>query len=212
VLRHRAPSLQLAEGQGSRVELLQHVSLPLSLATLLDAVVAEDEKEREDLALLRQYGATLGAPFSRQQPGAHFTGSALVTDGARVALVLHRKLGRWLQPGGHAEPEDGGDLIRTALREAREETGLAVGLHPRAPRPLDVDVHTIPARPEAAAHLHLDVRFLVLAAPAEALVRDAAEASDLRWFGLEEALETTHDASLGRLLRKARAYLHGRRP
>jgi 8-oxo-dGTP pyrophosphatase MutT (NUDIX family) len=185
------------------------MSLPPSVEVLLDAVVAEDEKEREDLALLRHYGATLGAPFSREQSGAHFTGSALVTDGARVALVFHRKLGRWLQPGGHAEPEDGGDLTRTALREAREETGLAVWLHPLAPRPLDVDVHTIPARPEAAEHLHLDVRFLVLAAPSGALVRDAAEASDLRWFALEEALETAGDASLRRLLRKARAYLPG---
>lgn len=183
------------------------MSLPLPLANLLDAVVAGDAKEGEDLALLRQYGATLSAPFSRQQSGAHFTGSALVTDGERVALVFHRKLGRWLQPGGHAEAEDGGDLTQTALREAREETGLAVSLHPVAPRPLDVDVHTIPARPEAAAHLHLDVRFLVQAAPSGALVREVAEASDLRWFTLEEALVTADDASLRRLLRKASAYL-----
>jgi 8-oxo-dGTP pyrophosphatase MutT (NUDIX family) len=174
---------------------------------MLDAVVPADDKERADLALLRAYGARLAEPFSHRQPVAHFTGSALVTDGARVALVLHRKLSRWLQPGGHAEPEDAGDLCRTALREAREETGLAVWLHPSAPRPLDVDVHTIPARPSAPAHLHLDVRFLVVAESSAALVLDASEVTDVRWFTLEQALEQADDASLQRLLRKASLHL-----
>src|SRR5450631_4506903 len=106
---------------------------PRLLVQLLDAVVPADDKERRDLELLRGYGDSLADPFSREQPVAHFTGSALVTDGARVVLVFHRKLSRWLQPGGHAEPEDAGDLTRTALREAREETGLAGWLHPLAP-------------------------------------------------------------------------------
>ncbi len=183
------------------------MSLSASLAKLLDAVVPGDDKERGDLALLRAYGASLPEPLSREQPVAHFTGSALVTDGTRVALVFHRKLSRWLQPGGHAEPGDAGDLSRTALREAREETGLPVKLHPRAPRPLDVDVHTIPARGEAPAHLHLDVRFLVVADPSAPLVMDVTEVADLRWFSLAKALEQADDASLHRLLRKAGPYL-----
>jgi 8-oxo-dGTP pyrophosphatase MutT (NUDIX family) len=183
------------------------MALPSPLGSLLDAVLPEDDKEQADLALLRAYGASLAEPFSRRQPVAHFTGSALVTDGTRVALVFHRKLARWLQPGGHAESEDGGDLSRTALREAREETGLPVRLHPSARRPLDVDVHAIPARPDAPAHLHLDVRFLAVAEASAALVKDAAEIADVRWFTLEEALEEADDASLRRLLHKAAAYL-----
>jgi 8-oxo-dGTP pyrophosphatase MutT (NUDIX family) len=169
--------------------------------------VPGDEKERADLALLRGYGASLPEPFSRQQPIAHFTGSALVTDGARVALVFHRKLARWLQPGGHAEPQDTGDLSRTALREACEETGLPVRLHPSAPRPLDVDVHTIPARADGPAHLHLDVRFLVVAEPSAALAMDASEIAEVRWFTLEQALKQADDASLRRLLHKAARHL-----
>jgi 8-oxo-dGTP pyrophosphatase MutT (NUDIX family) len=196
----------LANSRASRVH-GKAMPAPRSLVELLDAVVPADDKERRDLALLRAYSLSLPEPFSREQPVAHFTGSALVTDGARVALVFHRKLSRWLQPGGHAEPEDAGDLTRTALREAHEETGLPVRLHASAPQPLDVDVHTIPARPDASAHLHLDVRFLVVAESSAALVMDAAEIADVRWFAMDQALEQADDASLRRLLLKAGGYL-----
>ena len=98
-------------------------------------------------------------------------------------------------------------IERDALREAREETGLPVWLHPSAPRPLDVDVHSIPARADAPAHLHLDVRFLVVAEPSAILAMDAAEVADVRWFALEQALKQASDASLRRLLLKASPYL-----
>ena len=95
------------------------------------------------------------------------TALVVTPNGSKVCLVLHAKLGRWLQPGGHAEAADGGVMERTALREAREETGCEVVLHPTAPRPFDVDVHVIPARKDTPAHQHLDVREGVLAAQLE---------------------------------------------
>src|SRR5438132_8205968 len=110
---------------------------------------------------MRDYARMLERPFSRSQAVAHFTGSAVVTDpgGERVCLVHHAKLNRWLQPGGHADDSDAGSLEATALREAGEETGLSVVLHPTAPRPLDLDVHRIPERKGEPAHHHLDVRY-----------------------------------------------------
>ncbi len=68
----------------------------------------------------------LPAPFPRHHPRAHFTASALVVDPsrARTALVHHRKLGIWVQPGGHLDADDA-SYEAAALREVREETGLA---------------------------------------------------------------------------------------
>jgi len=131
----------------------------------------------------------------------------VVSDGTRVALVRHRKLGRWLQPGGHAEPADGGDLLATALREAAEETGCPVVPHPTAPRPLDVDVHPIPSRGTEPAHLHLDVRFLVMTDRPQALRADLEESESVRWFDFDEALHQASTAEMKRLLSKARAVL-----
>lgn len=177
------------------------------LEALLAAVVPADDKERADLALMRAQRMLLPEPLSRSQPAAHFTGSAVVSDGTRVALVRHRKLGRWLQPGGHVELSDGEDLLATALREAKEETGCAVVPHPTARRPLDVDVHPIPSRGTEPAHLHLDVRFLALTDDPGALRMDPEESHAVRWFEFDEALHRAGTPEMKRLLSKARAVL-----
>jgi 8-oxo-dGTP pyrophosphatase MutT (NUDIX family) len=180
-----------------------------ALRALLAAHQPADERERLDLELMRERARTLDDPLSRDQPGAHFTGSALVVDGSgtRLCLVHHRKIGLWLQPGGHHEPADGGDLLATAVREASEETGLVVRPHERGTQPLDVDVHVFPARDGGEEHLHLDVRFLLVAHDAALLAHDPAEALGSRWVPFDEALELAPDHPLRRAIRKAQALL-----
>lgn len=184
---------------------------PRALQDLLSRHAPLDAKEAEDLGLMRAKAAQLAQPFSRAQEEAHFTGSAVVVtpDGGRVCLVHHGKLHRWLQPGGHAEAGDGGDMAATALREAREETGCRVGLHPTAPRPLDVDAHRIPARKGEPEHVHLDVRFLVVAEDPEALAHDPSESHGAQWLTWEEALARADEPALVRLLTRAREAARG---
>lgn len=168
-----------------------------------------DDREAADLRRMLEFVHRHPNPFDRRIPVGHLTGSAVVvTDsGERVLLLHHRKLGRWLQPGGHADPgEISGEAV--ALREAREETGIAeLALHPTAPRPLDVDIHQIPANAGEAAHEHLDLRYLVLAPDESRAVRSAEEASDLRWFRWEELEVLELDRGLRRALAKVRAIL-----
>jgi len=179
----------------------------MTLIELLSTHSPVDDKERADLATMRDFATSLTEPFSRTQWPAHFTGSAVVVapDGARVCLVLHAKLNRWLQPGGHADAADAGSMEATALREAREETGLEISLHPRAPRPLDVDVHVIPARKTEPEHRHLDVRYLAVAEHPDALKHDPTESHGAQWLSWDDALARADEAPLRRLLEKARA-------
>jgi 8-oxo-dGTP pyrophosphatase MutT (NUDIX family) len=148
-------------------------------------------------------------PFDRAILEGHLTGSAITVsaDGSHVLLLHHRKLDRWLQPGGHGDPgETTGEEV--ALREALEESGIrGLALHPDAPRPLDVDVHDIPARGREPAHEHLDLRYLVTA-PGDATVRpDLAEMHEIRWVPWDEVETLSPDHGLRRALDKARSIL-----
>jgi 8-oxo-dGTP pyrophosphatase MutT (NUDIX family) len=119
------------------------------------------------------------------EPG-HVTGSAFVvclTTG-KVLLHHHRRLGRWLQMGGHDDGES--DPQATALREAREESGLE-DLVLLSPSILDLDVHAIPAAKGEPPHLHHDVRYAAGTRTPAAIRRDEKESLDLAWFDLEEA-------------------------
>ena len=132
-------------------------------------------------------------------PG-HFTGSAWLVsaDSERALLLHHRKLDRWLQPGGHADGE--GDLASVALREAEEETGLA-GLRVEG-GVFDLDRHLIPARGAEPEHFHYDVRFVVRAGADEAFtVSDESHA--LRWVPMREIAADAHvDESVRRMATK----------
>lgn len=129
----------------------------------------------------------------------HLTASALVVDPARGAALLthHRKLGRWLQLGGHCDGD--AHLARAALREAIEESGIR-GLRVD-PEPLDVDVHAIPARGDEPEHWHLDTRFLVLAPP-RSIECASEESLALRWIRPDELDALPTDESVRRLFRR----------
>ncbi|MCX5194512.1 NUDIX hydrolase [Streptomyces sp. NBC_00249] len=132
----------------------------------------------------------------------HITGSALVVDpeGGRVLLTLHKKLGMWLQMGGHCEPGDA-TLADTALREAVEESGIASGLTLLPGGPVRLDRHPIPA----PCNWHLDVQYAALA-PAGAVAEISEESLDLRWFPYEEVAAVA-DTSVVRLVEATRARL-----
>lgn len=170
----------------------------MTLRELLQAFVAADAREEADRCAMLRLEQELADPLSRYEPSAHFTASAFVVDetGARTCLVEHAKLGRLLQPGGHVEPDDG-SLEEAALREAREETALELHLHPTAPRPFDLDIHAIPARPGEPAHFHLDVRYL--------LVGRGEPCARAAWHPIGAA----HEGSVARLAAKAQVLAGG---
>jgi 8-oxo-dGTP pyrophosphatase MutT (NUDIX family) len=138
--------------------------------------------------------------FERSLAVGHFTGSAWLVsaDGARVLLTHHRKLGMWLQPGGHADGDD--DLVSVALREAEEESGMR-GLTVE-PAIFDLDRHRIPARGSDPEHWHYDVRYIVRAGEDERFtVSDESHA--LAWRDIAEvARDESADASVRRMATK----------
>jgi 8-oxo-dGTP pyrophosphatase MutT (NUDIX family) len=184
---------------------------PLAAVLLhdLDSHTASDSQEQASLSRIRDFVRRSPDALSRANPEGHITASAVVTHPKDPAflLVWHRKLGRWLQPGGHMEDSDR-SVFAAALREAREETGLEHFASPLGERILDVDVHPIPAHGPDPPHFHFDSRYVLIATSAET----AAQGGEIRWFTLPEAVAAGIDDSLARALRKAASSLSVLRP
>ena len=136
--------------------------------------------------------------FHRSCRTGHITGSAWIVDttGDRVLLAHHRKLGLWLQPGGHCDGDS--NTLAVALREAREESGLEVRTLDESI--FDLDVHPIPARGREPAHHHFDVRFLVRAEHDR--FRVSPESNALAWVSAAEVAALTDRESVLRMARK----------
>jgi ADP-ribose pyrophosphatase YjhB (NUDIX family) len=181
-------------------------SRTLHLRKLLAAALPTTPAEQAFLDRMRELLDAGSTAFDRTsyEPG-HFTASAFVVDGRHENLLLihHKKLRRWLQPGGHVETIDP-DLEHAARREVREETGLS-DLHPLVDGAFDLDVHEIPPFGAARAHSHFDVRFL-FRAHGERLA-PSAEVTSARWMPLAKLRELTDDDSVLRAVGKLELHL-----
>lgn len=156
-----------------------------------------DHEERAAIALLRELVTRPEDPFARTTLPTHITASAVVLDAASrtILLHLHRRLDRWLQPGGHIERNE--SPADAAVRETVEETGIAVTHPPTGPRVIHLDEHEGPD-----GHIHLDLRYLLQAdreaSPLTSGERSGdAQGSVLRWVDLADVASES-DRSLGR--------------
>lgn len=149
-----------------------------------------DAVEAAHLVRVRAALVDLADPFSEEDGPLHVTGSAIVLPRVgpddRTVLHLHKRLRRWLQPGGHVDP--GETAQDGALREAREETGLDVDHPADGPRLVHVHVHD-----GGRGHTHLDTRWLLLADPCQPFAPAAGESDRVAWVGVDELAEVSDE-------------------
>jgi 8-oxo-dGTP pyrophosphatase MutT (NUDIX family) len=154
----------------------------------------EVESARRFLAELDR----LAAPCDEDADPTHVTASGIVVGPRGTVLHRHKRLGIWMQPGGHIDPGETPDVA--ARREAQEELGIAIAHPAGGPRLLQVDVHDA-----ARGHFHLDLRYLLLGEDADPKP-PPGESPDARWCGWDEAFGlVAGDAALSDGLRWARA-------
>lgn len=153
-----------------------------------------DTREASSIGRMLAQLDRLPAPFDQDADPVHVTASAIVTGPRGTVLHRHKRMKRWLQPGGHIEP--GEEPADAALREAEEETGLMLSHPADGPHFVHVDVHY-----GGRGHTHLDLRY-VLKGDGDPKP-DEGESTDVRWFAWEEAIALA-DAGLVGALRALR--------
>jgi 8-oxo-dGTP pyrophosphatase MutT (NUDIX family)/N-acetylglutamate synthase-like GNAT family acetyltransferase len=139
-----------------------------------------DEQERVSQAAFIEQLDLLDRPFAEDGGPIHVTSSAVVVGVRGVILHKHKRLGIWIQPGGHID--DGERPEDAALREVWEETGLTTTHFSGSPTIVHVDVHPAPK-----GHTHLDLRYLLRGPDADPEPPEG-ESPDVAWFSFENAL------------------------
>jgi 8-oxo-dGTP pyrophosphatase MutT (NUDIX family) len=144
---------------------------------------------QREAAAKERFLAELGElddPYNEHADPTHVTASAIVVGTRGTVLHLHKRLGRWMQPGGHIDT--GETPPEAARREASEELGLEVR-HPVAgPRLIHIDVHEA-----ALGHTHLDLRYLLIASTDDPHPLPG-ESPEARWYDWDEAVAIADEA------------------
>ncbi len=156
------------------------MSLTSDLVAQVRALTPVDQREEVSIAATLERLSRPGDPYDEFGDEHHVTASAFVLSSRGVILHRHKRLGIWVQPGGHVDR--GEDPPGAALRETLEETGLAVE-HTRPVTLLHVDVHAGPR-----GHTHYDLRYVLLARPLDP-APPAGESPDVYWFDFARAKE-----------------------
>ncbi len=169
-----------------------------ALIAEIQALVPVDAREAASREATLGRLAWPGDPFDEEANPHHVTASAFVVSSRGVILHRHRRLGIWVQPGGHGDA--GEDPASAALRECEEETGLDA-------RHLDGRVFHVDVHPGPRGHTHYDVRYILVAAPTDPQP-PPGESPDVFWFDFESARERA-EASLVGALRKLETHLAG---
>jgi 8-oxo-dGTP pyrophosphatase MutT (NUDIX family) len=171
------------------------------LATCVRAAVLArqpvDDRERSSIERFVIELDQLERPFDQEAGPVHITGSAIVIGLRGVVLLRHKRLGIWLQPGGHIDP--GETPWAAARREATEETGLAVRFmadDQRLDQPalVHVDVHA-----GGRGHTHLDLRYVVVVDDDEDPAPPPGESQEIGWFDWDDAIALADDGLRGAL-------------
>jgi 8-oxo-dGTP pyrophosphatase MutT (NUDIX family) len=165
------------------------VADPISASDLRELVSAHRTTSPREAAARQRFLDELDRlpdPTNEHAATTHATASAIVVGRRGTVLHLHKRLGRWMQPGGHIDP--GETPPAAARREAEEELGMVVTHPVDGPRLLNIDVHEA-----ALGHTHLDLRYLLIGTDADP-APPPGESPQARWCSWDEAAGMADEA------------------
>lgn len=147
----------------------------------LESYQASCDSEERDRKKIFDFVKSNETCFERSNIAGHITGSCWLEDydGKKFLMTEHKKLKKWLPLGGHADGDS--DIIRVAMKEAHEESGLE-NIELVSADIFDLSIHLIPEYKGVPVHYHYDIRFLLRASKQGEQIQMSDESTDLAWF------------------------------
>ena len=175
------------------------------LELLIENYICDYPHEKSPYDMLHFY-RTEKEVFSKKNKKGHFTGSGWVVspDKRKILMTHHKTINKWLQLGGHSDGEN--DLLKVALREATEESGLR-RFEVLDKTIFDLDIHKIQKVGSDSSHFHYDVRFLLEADPEKEPIIVSKESYDVAWVPIGNVLRLNPEKSIHRMVNKTMVLL-----
>ena len=177
----------------------------MNLRQQLEHYVPYNPQEKKDQEIILRYMDTFNDLLTRDNEFAHFTASAWLVNESytKVLMIYHNIYQSWSWTGGHADGES--DLLGVAIKEAQEETGLT-NVKAVSDDIYSIEILSVPAHEKkgkhVATHVHLNVTYLLVADEKQLLQIKPDENSDIKWYGLEEAIEVSTEPEMKVVYRK----------
>lgn len=147
-------------------------------------------------------GKNMGVVSSTPQHPRHFTATGYVVNKKRTKILMihHKKLNKWLPPGGHLEtdelPHKGAirevfeetGIVATPVRDEEHDLGLKGIVDTQIPRPYALLYQLIPKSSKDVEHIHLDMVYLLEADDEADTTAQLSEVSDVRWHSKDDVL------------------------
>lgn len=164
-----------------------------------------NEEEAEDRRVMLSYIRDFPNILTRENKYAHFTASSWIVnqDSTKVLMIYHNIYRSWSWTGGHADGE--ADLLKTAEREAMEETGIRSVLM-LSDSPVSLEIICVDGHRKnnayVSSHLHLNLTYLFQADDSQPLKIKEDENSGVRWIPIEESVALCEEACMKKIYEK----------
>ena len=162
----------------------------------LEKYVPYNQQEQQDKETILQQLKTVDDIFYRENVLQHMTASGWVVNPARdkVLMAYHNIYQSYSWLGGHADGDE--DLLQVALKEVQEESGIK-NVRALSDEILSIEILTVDGHEKrgkhVSSHLHLNITYLIEADDSQQLLVAEDENSDVKWFGIDEAVESSNE-------------------
>lgn len=146
-------------------------------------------QEKKDKEMILDFINNNPQAFLRESRIAHLTASSWIVnkDWTKVLMVYHNIYNSWSWTGGHADGDE--DLLRVAIKEAKEETGL-INIKPVSKEIYSIEALTVDGHFKkgeyVSSHLHFNVTYLLEADENDDIKPLLSENKGVKWIKLTD--------------------------